>query len=271
MKITIVVENRTNDYRCWGEHGLSLYVDTGQKKILFDTGASSLVVKNSRFLGIALETVDAVVISHGHYDHGGGIQAFCEKNPQAPVYVHKKAFGNNFGTEHGEIEEEDCGLALPNPDILAQCYETDDPVWLDENIVVSGTIPKEYGSFSSETFYRKDGDGFQEDPMDHEQFLAIHTDQGIVLFSGCSHKGVEPAMGYVKKLMPDTPIHAVFAGLHLMGATEQRIEEVCQAFEREGVKEVIPLHCTGATAACAIKNRLGQRCILGGVGDQYEY
>ncbi len=271
MKIKILVDNRTNDYRCRAEHGLSLYIQTPHKNILFDTGASSLFVENSQILQADLDKVDGVVISHGHYDHGGGIEAFCKKNRYAPIYIHNKAFGESFGTEKGKMEEEDCGLPRPESEVFSRCHPVEEPLWLDEHTVVSGTIPTVYGDFSTETFYRRKEREFEKDPMDHEQFLAIRTEKGIVLFSGCSHKGIEPALAYGKTLFPGVPIYAVFAGLHLMGATEERLDQVSQFLLGEKIQKVIPLHCTGAVAACELKNRLKERCILSGVGDCYEY
>ena len=111
MRFRFLMENKTDGPGCIAEHGLSIYIETQGRRILFDTGASGLFVQNAEKLGVDLGRVDDVVISHGHYDHTGGVPAFCDCNKTAPIYIHKNAFHETYGLEqNGEWEKEPCSI-----------------------------------------------------------------------------------------------------------------------------------------------------------------
>ena len=101
MIIKTLVEDTTDSPLLESEHGLSIYIEANDKKILFDTGAGSLFLQNAYKMGVRIKDVDVAVISHGHYDHGGGLQAFLEENEKACVYIHKKAFDRYFSKMRG--------------------------------------------------------------------------------------------------------------------------------------------------------------------------
>ena len=185
MKITALVENTSNSPAIGAEHGLSLYIETNGMKILFDMGQSDLFAKNAEALGIDLSEVDLAVLSHGHYDHGGGLKRFLERNEKAPVYVNRCAFEPHYnGTEKyigldpelknsrrirftGDTEKIGGGLTLLTFNDRKKIFEL--------------------GSFELNTLeYGK----FVPDDFRHEQYLLIEEDGKRVLLSGCSHKGI---------------------------------------------------------------------------------
>lgn len=279
MKVQILIENRTNHHDCLAEHGLSVYIETAGRKILFDVGASELYRINAEKLGIDLTKVDTVVVSHGHYDHTGGVPSFCDINEDARILIHKSAFEKTYGLENGRLEEETCGIRWTEAQtdkISQRLALTDGPNWITEDIVVSGAIPKLDDFQPTETFYIKSEDGsLLPDPMEHEQFLAVRQrddggrSKGIFLFSGCSHNGVISCLQYCKTLFPGERILDLLAGMHLYHSLKEERGEVLKKVAAEEMDYILPVHCTGIDAICELKLLMGERCIPAGAGDLF--
>ena len=185
MKITCLLENTTRRADMSVEHGLSLLIETDTKTILFDMGQTDLFAKNAQTLGIDLAAVDLCVLSHGHYDHGGGLAAFLSRNETAPVYVHRDAFLPHYnGTQkyigldpalaaHPRLHFCDGVTSLGGGMTLYSC--NDRP--RSSAIVPHGLLVRV-------------GDDFIEDDFRHEQYLLIEEHGQRILISGCSHKGI---------------------------------------------------------------------------------
>lgn len=280
MKVAILSENRTNQPECLAEHGLSVYIETAGRKILFDLGASDICLQNAKYMKIDLEQVDTAVISHGHYDHTGGVPAFCEVNSKAKIYIHEKAFQTAFGMDDGKLDETPCSIRWSEDQrrrIAGRLTLTSGMTWLSEDIAVSGTIPATDGSASTESFYLKTADGdLTADPMEHEQFLAIRErsadgkSRGVFLFSGCSHTGVIPCLRYARKLFPGERILGLLAGMHLYHASAGTRKEILSQVAAEEIDYLLPVHCTGINAICDLRLMAADRCIPAGAGDIYD-
>ncbi len=281
MKITVLSENRVSHTECMGEHGLSVYIETGRTKILFDLGASDIFQFNAEKLKLDLSKVDLAIVSHGHYDHTWGMPLFCKLNKQADIYIHKDAFEETYGVTDGKVEEEPCSI-LWTKDQREKIYKRltliEDPEWITDDIVISGTIPELRENHSTETFFKKNSDGsFEPDSMNHEQFLAIRVranqasntglSRGIFVFSGCSHKGVLPTIEYAKTLFPGEKIYGLLAGMHLYQSSRIVRRKVIEQVAEQKIDYVLPVHCTGIQAICELKYRLGESCIPIGAGD----
>lgn len=281
MKVEILSENRTNHPDCLAEHGLSVYIESGDRKILFDLGASDLYQQNARLMKVDLEQVDTVVISHGHYDHTGGIPSFCELNKKAKIYIHEKAFMTTYGMENGKLDEEPCSIRWTEQQhelVSGRLVLTNGVTWLTDDIAVSGTIPKIENCISTESFYFKNEDGsLMTDPMEHEQFLAIRirdengNSRGFFLFSGCSHNGVIPCLRYAKALFPDERVLGFLAGMHLYNANSETRNMILEQVAAEEIDYILPVHCTGILAICDLRQLMGARCIPAGVGDKFNF
>ena len=274
MKFAFLIENKTDRDGLVAEHGLSIYIEAHGRKILFDTGASDLFVKNAEKMNINLEEVEELIISHGHYDHTGGVPAFCEINKIAPIYVHENAFYENFSlNENGERSmdsipwtEHECAEIDP------RIVRTSGVKWIDENIVISGTVPGIDGYEPTATFYRILEDGSViEDNMDHEQMLVIREPEGLYVFSGCSHRGVVPAIRYAREIFGGEKIAALVAGMHLYSADEEMRNKVVGQIIEEEIDIVMPVHCTGINAICDLKTALKDKCIVATTGMKYGY
>ncbi len=185
MRITVLADNVSNDKELFAQHGLSLYIETQSKKILFDMGQDGLFLDNAKKLGIAMDSVDAAVLSHGHYDHGGGLKIFFEKNRTACVFVRPEAFGEFFNSENKYI-----GLENHTEYSHRFCFAADCTA-LDENMMLITCTKKELPyPHTSFGLTKKDGEENVPDDFCHEQYLLINENNKKILISGCSHKGI---------------------------------------------------------------------------------
>lgn len=274
MRFQFLMENKTDRDGLVAEHGLSVYIEAHGRKILFDTGASELFVRNAEKLNVDLSLVEELVISHGHYDHTGGVPAFCEINKIAPIYVHENAFYENFSlNDKGErsmdsIPWNDHERAEIDPRIIM----TSGVKWLSEDIAVSGTVPIIDGYEPTATFYRILDDGSViEDNMDHEQMLVIRQPEGLYVFSGCSHRGVIPAVRYAREIFGGEKVAVLVAGMHLYSADEEMRKKVVDQIIAEDIDVVMPVHCTGINAICDLKTALKDKCVVATTGTKYGY
>ena len=231
MKIISLVENTSSDplYDC--EHGLSLYIETDSHKILFDMGQSDLFYKNACKLGIDLSLCDIAVLSHGHYDHGGGLSTFLKINTIATVYVSKHA----FGIYHNGDKYIGLDVSLKNSDRIVF---VDDMLSIDENLTLYSCNDREkefdLGSFSLSK--KIDGVLFDDDFL-HEQYLLIN-DRKKVLISGCSHKGI---LDITRWFSPDVLIGGFHFSKLKLDDTLKSYAAYLDSFDTE----FYTCHCTG--------------------------
>lgn len=233
MKITALTENTRYNENISAEHGLSLYIETDNHKILFDMGQTSLFSENAEKLGIDLTQVDIAVLSHGHYDHGGGLKKFLETNKTAPVYISCHAFGDYYNGTEKYI-----GLdkALQNEKRLVF---VDDILEIDSELSLYSCNNKPQlhylGSFG---LNMKCNGEFLPDDFRHEQYLLINTNGKRVLISGCSHKGV---MDIAEWFEPD----ALIGGFHYSKLSlDEKLEEYALTLASHKTA-YYTCHCTG--------------------------
>lgn len=273
MKFSFLVENKTATPGVMAEHGLSVYIEADGERILFDAGASSLVIDNARAMGVDLAAVSIAAVSHGHYDHTGGLPAFCEINQNAPIYIHRNAFRDSFGFEDGKPERETSGIRWSSAQrrmMEKRMVFTDGSVKLTEQIGLTGTVPYADGFSPTEKFYYRDADGeWVEDDMSHEQCLVVKQPEGLYIFSGCSHRGVISALHAGQAMFPGERVAALVAGMHLYGASLAERSRVIEQLAAEKPGVLFPVHCTGIKAICEMKAKLGDGCVIASAGDVF--
>ncbi len=261
MKIVCLLENTQGIPGCVYKHGLSLYIETQGHRILMDTGPDDSLIINAEKLGIDLTSVDTAVISHGHYDHGGGLEAFMERNRDAGIYIQDTAF-KDFYSRHGE-ELRYIGLSEalktdPRLQRIQGFHQIDELVSLFAGIGHDFPVP----DANQTLFVKKDG-ALIPDDFDHEQCLVIEENGKYFLFSGCAHHGILNILERFRQLYRCEP-SAVFSGFHMHkrnGYTEADFDLFRETAEilRNTQTVYYTCHCTGETAYRFMAEIMGDR------------
>ena len=266
MDITCVIDNtvqRSSPF--WGEHGLAFLIETEAGRLLFDTGQSGTVLlHNLDVLDVDPATIDALAISHAHYDHTGGLPALLERvRPGTPLYANADLFRERFSRREGELRG--MGLSLTREELAARLTlrlsETSQEilpgVWTTGEIT---SRPEPEGR--SARHLVREGDTFVPDTYRDDMALVLEcrgavTAPLLVLLCGCCHAGLLNTLAHVQRTF-ERPIAVIAGGLHLTSATaehQQRVNKVL--VEMESVQRIYPNHCTGEVAFVALTLTLG--------------
>lgn len=257
MKITVLTENtKLKNSDLIAEHGISLFVEKNGYKILFDTGGPrESAIKNVSKLGIDLRKVDAVIISHGHDDHTGGILKFFQVNDKAPVYLKKEALGSYYSTR--PEGEKYIGIDSKIPEkYLERLHFVDKTTEIAQDIFLVPNIKKDFPiPYSNHVLFKKINGNLVRDDFKHELFMAIKTDSDLIVLSGCGHNGIKNIINTAKDVFPDKKISTVIGGFHLQSgastfavAKKEEVEEIAQWLKSEVTGQVYTGHCTGERA-----------------------
>lgn len=250
MKVITLLENRTisNEYKC--KHGLSLYIETANHKILFDTGTDESFANNACKLGVNLEDIDIAVISHGHYDHGGGLEVFLKLNSKAKIYVGKGAFDNHLVKKLGIIKY-NIGLKkeLINNNrfvFVDELMKIDNELILFGNVKGDNLLPK-----GNDKLLKEYSDGsVKKDDFQHEINLLINEDDKYSLICGCAHKGIINIIERTKEII-DCNLYSVIGGFHLMGMevkdekSKDFLNDLSNILNSYNIDKYYTGHCTG--------------------------
>lgn len=275
MKLTFVMDNKTEDVRCNAEWGLSVLVESNGHKVLYDTGASKMCLENYVNLEKDPKEIEAIVFSHGHSDHTEGTKAFTDANKTAKLYIHKDGFFKSHGQDkNGDIETWwNCGIRWSDEyreEIKDRLVLTEGIVKLNDNMTIVGNIKPAPGFKPTERFVKVVNGEYVVDTMSHEQFLAVEEGDTIHILSGCGHMGVVSTILYAKELFPGKKIGSYTGGLHAYMLNEEKREELAAKMKELGVEKVVPMHCTGMNMIITLKERLGENCIIKCAGDELE-
>lgn len=255
MKILTLIEDTRGKSEVKAEHGLSFYVETKNHKLLMDTGASDLTWENATKLGVDTSKVDTVIISHGHYDHAGGLLGFSHQNPNAHIYMQKLAAGDFF---HGDryIGIDKRILGLPHLHLLDGDYKIDDELCLFSGITGRTLWPK-----SNLVLSEKVDNKMIQDCFLHEQCLVINNSNQNILISGCAHNGILNILSRFKDIYHAYP-NVVISGFHMMKKTVYTEDEIDNIRETAYALTKVPTifytgHCTGQAAFDIMKEIMG--------------
>ena len=257
-KIVIIMEDTCGSPLCEYEHGLSVYVETAGHKILVDAGASGKTVANAEKLGIDLQSVDTVMLSHGHYDHSGGLPAFRNVNRKAAIFMQRAALGDFY---HGQryIGVDKGSADLPGVTLLNGDFRLDEEISVFTRIAGRRFWPQSNLSLSEEADGRRVQDEFR-----HEQCVVVQGKINL-LVSGCAHNGILNILDCYKEKYGGCP-DAVISGFHMMKKTdysEQEAAVICRtAEELKKMKTIFYTgHCTGQKAIGLMQPILGEQLV----------
>ncbi|MCK5128252.1 MAG: MBL fold metallo-hydrolase [Clostridiales bacterium] len=257
MKIQVLVENKSESPHLEKQDGLSLYIQTQHHKILFDMGLDSLFIENAKKLNINLSQVDIAILSHGHYDHGGGLQDFLDINKKAAVYINKKAFGDFYSIKNGEKRYAGLDKGLKYHERITFL---DGDYTVDDNLkLISDIKPCDIMELQNSNLYEKKDNAFVRDMFDHEQALFIRENKCNVLITGCSHKGIVNIMQQVSA-KENVDLDYVIGGFHLKRITDEGLikNDIGTDLKRFKAKYYAG-HCTGAVQFNQLSEVLGDR------------
>lgn len=267
MKLTVLTENTANQRGMLAEHGLSVLAEANGRRILFDTGQTDVWLKNGRKLGLDPLAVDAIVFSHGHYDHCSGLEFAAPEKSLPPVYVGKGALEEKYCREKdGSLRK----IGIPWQSRFkdrVNAIEKEGKTELFPGIfLVGGILLRTAYEGVPDLFVRKKEGLFCKDDMQDEQLLVIREKGKLHVLAGCCHMGVVSCLLQVKSLFPGEPFGVILAGMHLRGATQERIGATIEAIRRLDPECLIPVHCTGIPAIAQMKLAFGKKCRLAEAG-----
>ena len=273
MIITVLIENRPCGSVA-AAHGLSLHIQAGGKRILFDFGPEGdLLLRNADALGIDLRSVDLAILSHGHNDHSGGLEAFLRLNDHAPVFCHELAFMPHYSRRKSGLKN------ISPPQWLPEAYPrrlhmTRGTVEIDKNLTLfSDVTAAELVSGSNATLFEQIGEEFLPDRFLHEQSLLIREEKNLALFAGCAHRGIVNILRRAEAVAGHAP-DAVFSGFHLtnpglgLDEPEELVIAVGNALAAFPARYYTG-HCTGEGPCRILKTLLGDRLQYMGCGLQF--
>ena len=263
VKVTVVVENTANEDGIIPEHGICFWIETGSTKVIFDTGQGGVLLNNMYTLGIHLEQAESIVLSHGHYDHTGGLKTVLQLSHNPKVYAHQAAFQSKFACdEYGQSRA--IGMPSMNEKSVRQLASdivfTTGPMQIVDCLFVTGEIPRvtEFEDTGG-PFYLDEG-CTKSDPFLDDQALFFESSRGTVVLLGCAHAGVINTLLYIKQLAEGKPIHAVMGGMHLLSASRARMDSTIEYLNRINPDLLGPAHCTGSAATAELWETFSQKC-----------
>jgi len=270
VSITVIIDD--NSYgRFQSEHGLALWINFGDKRILFDTGQSNFLLRNAKLLDCDLFNTDAIVISHGHYDHTGGLSAVLDIASKAKIYLHPAVTESKYSRKSTNTKfigmDDSAKKAIQGRHIIW----TTAPAKIFPGIAVTGQIPRKNGFEDVGGAFFLDENRQKPDKLLDDQALFIESAKGLIVVFGCAHSGVVNTLDYISKLTGQNKIYAVIGGMHLSKSNQTRITNTTEAFKKYDIQKIVPLHCTGQKAMKHFKNAFGNKCLSSGVGDKISF
>lgn len=280
MRVTVLCENTIGvpmPLGLMGEHGLSFLIEDNHC-VLYDTGQGVGIINNLKLLGKNVSTIDKIIISHGHYDHTGGLMPVLgHLESPVPVYLHSDAFQDkiayietpdgNFeipiGFQNKKQEYEDSGAEFKFVDHFTK---------IDDRIYSIADVERPDGWKTWDVRLKyKDADSILDDPFNDDLSLLLETDSGPVVLLGCAHAGVVEILDDLSRKSGHDEFHAVIGGTHLESAPEPYLQKAMETFKKYNVKVLSTSHCTGFRAAAEIMSRFKDEFTLASVGSFFDF
>jgi 7,8-dihydropterin-6-yl-methyl-4-(beta-D-ribofuranosyl)aminobenzene 5'-phosphate synthase len=274
IKISILVDNNAGE-GLGQEHGFSAWIETSNSKILFDTGQGPTLAANALKLGVSLNQAEHLVLSHGHYDHGGGIPHVLNQAGSARIHLHPEALISRYSV-YKKGQSRAIGLPRDIIQFLADLPENrinwvNGPEIIAPGVGLTGPIPrKNYYEDTGGPFYI-DPQGKTKDNLPDDQALWIDTSMGLIVCAGCAHSGIINSLQHIQSITENAKIRAVIGGFHLLHADNTRLTETMNELEKLSLDIIAPCHCTGDKAASLIRQRFQKSFVSCAAGKVFNF
>lgn len=256
--LTVLVDNQAG-CGCLAEHGFALWIERGDRRYLLDTGQGTALAENVRALGVDLGRADALVLSHGHYDHTGAVPMVLGAAPHVHVYCHSGVTEPRYSIRDGQAR--DIRMPMFSMRALAtlpieRMHWNGGSQLIGDRIGLSGSIPRwtDFEDAGGPFFF--DPHALRADPVSDDQALWISTDKGLIVCVGCCHAGLINTLSHLREVTGESRIRAVIGGLHLGSASRERLEKTAQSLRDMNPGLMIPCHCTGEGAIAYLRDHL---------------
>ena len=273
LSITTLSENTSSPRRrLLAEWGLSILVEVDGYKVLLDTGQGVSTVHNAGIMGVDLSQIDKMVLSHGHYDHTGGLQqVLARMKKEIEIIAHPEMWALKYAYFPRQEYYEYIGIPFRREEIEslgASFISTAEPVWITDSVVSSGEIPMvtEYEEIDSKMCV-KEGEEFRPDPLEDDQAIFIKTDQGLVVILGCGHRGIINTLRHAQKLTGIDLVHTVIGGAHFLGVSEVQMELTIAELREFGIQRMGLCHCTGLGPQVRLSQEFGEIFFFNSTGN----
>ena len=263
VDVTVLVENMAGDPTLLGEWGLSFLVETGRHRILFDTGGGRTLLENAGALKVDLRKIDAIVISHGHFDHTGGLEKTLELSGPVDLFIHPAALAVRYFKGRERAAKEEAPISRDQLRRRARgLHETLKPDLVCEEVMVTGQVPRraDFEDTGVGDFIFLDPDLKIPDLIPDDQAVFFRVPEGIVILLGCAHAGVVNTVRYVSQLTGERKVYAIMGGTHLISASPQRLQATIEALRPFDIKRILLSHCTGVNAYAELAKAFPGRC-----------
>jgi 7,8-dihydropterin-6-yl-methyl-4-(beta-D-ribofuranosyl)aminobenzene 5'-phosphate synthase len=270
VRITTLSEN-TAQLGFLGEWGLSILVETESSRVLLDTGLSTSAVYNADLMGIDFSTIDAIVLSHAHGDHTGGLRnVLMRARKQVQIIAHPDIWIPKY-VVYGELSRY-AGIPYVKEDLesLGASFNlTRKPFKISDDIMTTGEIEMttDYETIDDRLAVKK-GNKMVPDPLADDLAIVVRTTEGFILITGCAHRGIVNTVRQVQKLTRGKYIHTIIGGTHLMVASPERVEKTANGLKELGLQRLGVSHCTGFNASAALAKEFGDIFFLNNAGTQ---
>jgi 7,8-dihydropterin-6-yl-methyl-4-(beta-D-ribofuranosyl)aminobenzene 5'-phosphate synthase len=256
LKITVLTDNYVAAPNLLAEHGLSMLIEADGRRVLFDTGQSREALHNAEALGVSLARLDAVVLSHGHYDHTGGLADVLPEYPPAAICLHPAALEPKYARS-GHPPHRPIGIPAGSRQAVEALHEritwTDSATEIVPGVWCTGEIPRAAGNAQATSDFFRDAECSMPDPVTDDQALFLETPEGLVVIAGCAHSGIVNTLDCICALRGCDEVFALIGGLHLGRASSSELEAAVHAIERRNCRILGPCHCTGLNAQAYLR------------------
>ena len=258
FRLTLVVDNKAADGLA-AEHGYSLHIETPEGNLLLDTGQKGALLNNAEALGIDFSALSALVLSHGHYDHTGGIRDILEENRKLDIYLHAAVFQPRYSLDGRNARI----IKMPLNAMEAVMHYDDRRVhWLTKpvsplnGVGITGPIARKCEFEDTGGNFYLDPEGKEIDTIKDDVAVWLHGEAGLVVCLGCCHAGLVNTLDHIMTRTGEKRVDTIIGGMHLLHAGKERLDRTAAALNSMDIGRIIACHCSGDEAVSYLAERL---------------